>query len=67
MVSGEIAASEDFKRLGTEPKLLIHSLVVGAGYKRDTNLKADFFCVDGCIALTKSLAADAVSATGPLF
>jgi hypothetical protein len=67
MVRSKIAASKDFKRLGTEPKLLIHSLVVSTGNKRDTNLEADGFCVGGGIALTKGLTADAVSATGPLF
>jgi hypothetical protein len=67
MVRSKIAPREDFKCLGTEPKLFIHSLVVGAGNKGDANLKADSFCVGGGIPLTKSLTADAVSAAGPLF
>jgi len=53
--------------LGAEAKLFVHSLVVGTGNKRHTNLKADGSCVGGRIAFTKSLTADTVSAAGPLF
>ena len=67
MVRGKIAASEDFKRLGAESKLLIHSLVVGAGHERYTNFKDDCLWISGDVPLTKCLTANPVRPASALF
>ena len=66
VVSSEVATGKHFEGLGAEAKFFVHAFVIGARNERHADLKADRLRIGGGITLTKSLAADAVGATGAL-
>ena len=66
IVGREVPSRQHFKDLRTKPEFFVHTFVIGPGKERYTNLEESLLAALRPITLPKCLAADAVSAAGPL-
>ena len=66
VVSSQFSAGQHLEGLRTQPQLLVHALVVGAGQVRDADFKKRINRPIGGSLFSERLAADPVGSAGPL-